>query len=258
MASTPSSHRRPTLARPAGPVQRFLGWLRHRPLAVGVVVIAVLTLTASAYQNAQGRTHNPPPSASTPTFAGCVASDCTHDRDTATDHEGKQAQPDTWPTQSPAQNTPRTTPETPETADRGPGTSSRTWPLVKHGGQGQTVTAIQLLLSAHGYRTEADAFFGSGTLAQVTAFQRNHSLAPDGIVGPDTWHALIITVRTGDRGPAVEAMQRLLAAHGEPVTADGVFGQETAQAVAAFQTDQHLAADGIVGPDTWAALANLA
>jgi peptidoglycan hydrolase-like protein with peptidoglycan-binding domain len=96
------------------------------------------------------------------------------------------------------------------------------------------------------------------TTAQVTSYQRDRSLADDGIVGPDTWHALIVNVRPGDRGPAVLAVQRLLNAHDHAVTTDGVFGQETTQAVTAFQTDHHLTDDGIVGPDTWSALVNLA
>lgn len=34
-------------------------------------------------------------------------------------------------------------------------------------------------------------------------------------------------------------------------TADGIFGQNTEQAVKRFQRDQRLSQDGIVGPDTW-------
>ncbi|MCJ1676282.1 peptidoglycan-binding protein [Streptomyces sp. APSN-46.1] len=37
----------------------------------------------------------------------------------------------------------------------------------------------------------------------------------------------------------------------------GVFGQETAQAVTAFQAEHQFTTDGIVGPDTWSALVNL-
>ncbi|MFF0794877.1 peptidoglycan-binding protein [Streptomyces spiralis] len=140
-----------------------------------------------------------------------------------------------------------------------PGTSlisagPRTWPIVKSGAQGDTVAAVQLLLTAHGYRTDADAAFGPGTTAQVRSFQRDNSLDDDGIVGPDTWHALIINLRSGDRGPAVTAVQRLLALHGHPVGNDGIFGTSTAQAVGALQGELHLATDSVVGPDTWAAL----
>jgi peptidoglycan hydrolase-like protein with peptidoglycan-binding domain len=36
----------------------------------------------------------------------------------------------------------------------------------------------------------ADGNFGSKTEAAVRAFQREHYLVPDGIVGPKTWLAL--------------------------------------------------------------------
>lgn len=40
---------------------------------------------------------------------------------------------------------------------------------------------------------EPDGRFGSGTRRAVVAFQRSRGLAPDGIVGPDTWVALLAT-----------------------------------------------------------------
>jgi peptidoglycan hydrolase-like protein with peptidoglycan-binding domain len=57
------------------------------------------------------------------------------------------------------------------------------------------------------------------------------------------------TVRRGDRGVAVANAQRLLR-----VTADGIFGPRTEQAVRTFQQANGLKVDGIVGPRTWAAL----
>jgi peptidoglycan hydrolase-like protein with peptidoglycan-binding domain len=68
---------------------------------------------------------------------------------------------------------------------------ARAWPLVRSGAEGETVAAIQSLLASHGYRTETDAVFGPETTAQVTSCQRDRSLADDGIVGPDTWPALV-------------------------------------------------------------------
>jgi peptidoglycan hydrolase-like protein with peptidoglycan-binding domain len=57
------------------------------------------------------------------------------------------------------------------------------------------------------------------------------------------------TVRRGDRGAHVANAQRLLG-----VTADGIFGPRTEQAVRAFQQSRSLQVDGVVGPRTWAAL----
>ncbi len=63
------------------------------------------------------------------------------------------------------------------------------------------------------------------------------------------------TVREGSRGPAVRELQTLLKSKGfSPGAADGVFGPKTKAAVLAFQRSQGIAADGIVGPQTWGRL----
>jgi len=64
-------------------------------------------------------------------------------------------------------------------------------------------------------------------------------------------------IRQGDRGPAVEDVQRRLLALSYdlgPTGVDGVFLGATLAAVRSFQAQQNLAEDGIVGPTTWAAL----
>jgi hypothetical protein len=62
-------------------------------------------------------------------------------------------------------------------------------------------------------------------------------------------------VSFGDSGPDVVIVQERLAAEGQPITADGVYGQETVDAVMAFQEQEQLAVDGVVGSDTAEALA---
>ena len=51
------------------------------------------------------------------------------------------------------------------------------------------------------------------------------------------------TLERGDRGPAVERLQRALG-----ITADGIFGKQTLKAVRAFQKRAGLTADGIAAP----------
>jgi lysozyme family protein len=64
-------------------------------------------------------------------------------------------------------------------------------------------------------------------------------------------------VRSGDRGPAVEDIQRRLLALGYDLGRtgiDGVFLGATSEAVRAFQAGHGLSDDGIVGSRTWSAL----
>jgi metacaspase-1 len=62
------------------------------------------------------------------------------------------------------------------------------------------------------------------------------------------------TLRRGDSGSHVTYLQERLVAHGYAVTVDGYFGPKVGSAVQAFQRDEGLVADGIVGPSTWACL----
>ena len=62
------------------------------------------------------------------------------------------------------------------------------------------------------------------------------------------------TVQQGSRGSAVESLQQFLIQQGAHISADGIFGPQTRQAVIAFQQSAGLTPDGIVGPQTWARL----
>ena len=61
-------------------------------------------------------------------------------------------------------------------------------------------------------------------------------------------------LRRTARGDAVTLLQDLLNLKGAGLTADGVFGRATFDAVVQFQLDHALKPDGVVGPATWAAL----
>ncbi len=61
-------------------------------------------------------------------------------------------------------------------------------------------------------------------------------------------------LRLGDRGDAVRDVQQRLSAVGVRATVDGVYGEETTDAVREFQRRRGLRVDGICGPDTWGAL----
>jgi Transglycosylase-like domain/Putative peptidoglycan binding domain len=89
--------------------------------------------------------------------------------------------------------------------------------------------------------------------AAVAAFSASAALAPAGALADDpqaTGAATTeVTLRKGDRGRAVRSLQRRLR-----ISADGVFGSQTARAVRRFQRRKSLTADGIVGPMTRRAL----
>jgi peptidoglycan hydrolase-like protein with peptidoglycan-binding domain len=139
------------------------------------------------------------------------------------------------------------------------------WPLVRKGEQQHPVKTLQYLLRARGHNLTVDGIFGARTDDAVRAFQRQKGLAVDGIVGSNTWSALIITVKQGSQGDAVRGVQeefQFRNQSGDPskgLQVDGIFGPKTDDAVRAFQQALHqdvpsVTVDGIVGPVTWRAL----
>lgn len=135
-----------------------------------------------------------------------------------------------------------------------------------------------------------DGVFGVATDSTVKKFQTQFGLACDGVVGRATWYKISYIyvsvkklaeltsegelptgepaggvypgapVQLGSRGAAVRMVQFWLSQlsdylPGVPaVAADGVFGAATAAAVRAYQQQAGLAADGVVGPETWQSL----
>ena len=65
-------------------------------------------------------------------------------------------------------------------------------------------------------------------------------------------------IRYGEANRAVRDVQhRLVRALDAELAVDGVFGEATREAVRRFQRDRGLAADGIVGPETWLSLIHI-
>jgi peptidoglycan hydrolase-like protein with peptidoglycan-binding domain len=59
------------------------------------------------------------------------------------------------------------------------------------------------------------------------------------------------SISEGAGGADAATVQHLLRQHGSDIQADGRFGSATRSAVVAFQNAHGLAADGVVGPQTW-------
>lgn len=128
------------------------------------------------------------------------------------------------------------------------------WNTYKEGNSATEVFVIQYLLRQHGYTNlVADGIFGAETQAKVKNFQNKKGVEEEeGVVGRDTWEALIVETSQGSNGEAVRAVQYVLAKkYGYTLEVDGIFGPLTAQAVKDFQSKQGLTADGVVDPLTW-------
>jgi hypothetical protein len=126
------------------------------------------------------------------------------------------------------------------------------WPTVQNGNTGNRVKTVQWLLNAQANAgLTADGNFGARTLAAVKAFQSAHSLSADGIVGPNSWKALILAVQQGATGDAVRAVQNELTAHSVSTTANGTYDATTTDHVQQFQVNSGIAPTGKVDTASW-------
>lgn len=134
--------------------------------------------------------------------------------------------------------------------------------LLGRGNQGDKVAELQSHLTRLGYEPgPSDGIFGRQTEAAVRRLQTDYNLIVDGVVGPRTIAVLtepttptpVLSPRSS--GPAVVALQTQLKALGYQLgSIDGRFGSQTQAAVIDFQKSANLVPDGVVGPETHAAL----
>ncbi|NLJ65425.1 MAG: hypothetical protein GX337_08600 [Christensenellaceae bacterium] len=145
---------------------------------------------------------------------------------------------------------------------------------LSFGDKNDNVKKVQERLKALGYLTGSyiEGEFDTLTLAAVKSFQLNNKLRADGIVGEHTWSVLFgsgtkpitpadptsagFLLRYEDRSPLVTQLKDKLVALGyfddkrEQATSD-VYTYYTKVCVAAFQKNNGLKDDGVVGPQTW-------
>jgi N-acetylmuramoyl-L-alanine amidase len=142
--------------------------------------------------------------------------------------------------------------------------------LIRAGDRSERVADVQFRLRGLGLSIEDEpGSFGSSTEAAVRTFQQQRAILVDGIVGPQTWNALVeASWVLGDRvlylkhphmrGDDVSTLQRRLNALGfDAGREDGIFGRLAYEAVLAFQREYGVADDGMFGPRTHGALAGL-
>jgi peptidoglycan hydrolase-like protein with peptidoglycan-binding domain len=145
-------------------------------------------------------------------------------------------------------------------------------PILRAGSASNNVTYVRELqtdLYSFGYYTvSVDGLFGPETETAVKAFQTAKGLTADGIVGAGTWAAIDNAVASGwkcerpilstsspsNKAAYITALQNALISFGYSLTADGIFGLQTRNAVKDFQAAHNLTADGNVSAATWAAI----
>ena len=144
--------------------------------------------------------------------------------------------------------------------------------LYRFGDDGEAVRDIQDRLVALGFPLDDDAVgnFGGGTVAALSAFQTKRGLWVDGILGPDTWRALVSAgYRLGSRilyhrvpmmrGDDVAELQRQLNSLGfDSGNVDGIFGPDTLRGLLEFQSNRGIAEDGLTGAEVVAELSLMA
>lgn len=151
--------------------------------------------------------------------------------------------------------------------------------VLKNGSSGSEVARIQKYLGALRVKyptlssITVDGKYGSQTASVVKQYQGIARMQIDGMVGRDTWNALIgdynatiggsadtypgIALRPGSSSEDVRHMQLLLNEIARVYTAintqtvDGKYGDNMSSAVRRFQRQFGLSADGILGKDTW-------
>jgi len=144
--------------------------------------------------------------------------------------------------------------------------------LYRFGDDGEAVRDIQDRLVALGFPIDGDRVgnFGEATVTALSAFQSKRGLWSDGIVGPDTWRALVSAgYRLGSRilyhrvpmmrGDDVAELQRQLNSLGfDSGNVDGIFGPDTLRGLLEFQSNRVIAEDGLTGAEVVAELSLMA
>ncbi|MEO8961739.1 MAG: peptidoglycan-binding protein [Ginsengibacter sp.] len=143
---------------------------------------------------------------------------------------------------------------------------------LKKGDIGTGVTTLQKVLYDLQYPITVDGIFGDETEAIIKQFQKKYNLEATGMVSPALLGALKgemaepnvpakkftsgSYLRKGNSGSAVIDLQNALnnAGANPTVSVDGVFGNETFNALKAFQQKNKMTVDGVAGPATFSGL----
>ena len=151
---------------------------------------------------------------------------------------------------------------------------------------GQPIRSLQTMLRVLAENDDnylpliPDGIYGPETVRAVSTFQRRHGLPVTGVTDQDTWEAVVAryepalveqdaayplyvvlepkqVIRKGERHPNLYLVQAMLTVLGQvyesilPPRISGLLDEETADALAAFQTLSALPATGHLDKQTW-------
>lgn len=136
---------------------------------------------------------------------------------------------------------------------------------IRHNDTGKLVVAAKLLTGYVTVKAKVEdpptflrlhETYDADFVAHVCAWQGNHGLTPDGVIGPEMWTAIAKEVPTcsTSRNRISGYTLALQLIVDSSLIADAIYGPRTTAAVVAFQTAKGLVVDGICGPKTCSAL----
>jgi len=142
---------------------------------------------------------------------------------------------------------------------------------IGHGDDGLAVVEIRAILNTLGLLEPSPrTVYDESVVRAVRAFQQARGLTATGEVNDETWRALDAArwtlgarILSHERPEALfgddvrQLQERLLELGYDLGRADGIFGRRTAAALASFQREVGLVADGVCGPQTMDALHRL-
>ncbi len=137
--------------------------------------------------------------------------------------------------------------------------------VMYSGETGDDVYYVQQRLAAYQYACALTKVYDAQTIEAVRNFQIRNGLKVDGFMGPSSFSLLVSgraiaftnsypTLRLGNTGDQVTAMQTALKQLGYDCDATGSFDDKTKLAVLAFQRANALSTDGIAGQQTLSTL----